>query len=192
MSAPYRASLHPYSLSPSRLKWSQQQVRLPIPIPSVYSNVPCRLMFDPPSSRHPQPTVPDVVPALRMTFHLHHVSLSHSGPIPDLLPQAASQRPPHTPSWQIPPTGGDVTPTDDGAATSPGVLRLVMLLCFPKPSLGIWIRKGHFENWACVCWEGDTDVLDARSSESREGRACGWQYDEGDHQSMVCNPGISM
>ena len=100
MSAPYRASWHPYSLSP-RLKWSQQQARLPIPIPSVSSNVPRRLMFDPPSSRHPQPTVPDVVPVLRTTFHLRRMSLSRSGPIPDLLPQAASQRPPHAPSRQI-------------------------------------------------------------------------------------------
>ena len=36
------------------------------------------------------------------------------------------------------------------------------------------------------------DVLDARSSESREGRACGWQYDEGDHWLTVCNLGISV
>ena len=36
------------------------------------------------------------------------------------------------------------------------------------------------------------DVLDARSSESREGRACEWQYDEGDHRSMVRNLGVSV
>ena len=35
------------------------------------------------------------------------------------------------------------------------------------------------------------DMSDARSSESREGRACGWQYDEGDHQLTVRNPGVS-
>ena len=102
-------------------------------------------MFDPLSSCHLQPTVPDIVPALWMTFHLHHMSFSRLGPIPDLLPQTASQRPPHTPSWQIPPTRGDVTPTDDGAATSLGVLRSVMLFALSKAEPRNLDMEGTFQ-----------------------------------------------